>query len=82
MTEQPAPLIGWSHVSYDIIKEGVHLHIQEAIKYRGLRFVWSLDSHTGERLSRYFIRHIEYQSLNDAIKAWKENRRKKRVRLS
>lgn len=84
-SERPDPLISWHHVSYDIVKGQTHLHIQGANNYSGLRFVWSLDTNTGERRSRYFIRGHEYPSLADAIDAWVEKygkRKRKRVRLN
>lgn len=79
---QPSePCIGWFHVSYDVISNSTHHHVQEAVRYKGLRFIWTLNAITGERRSRFFIRDKEYDTLTDAIKAWRKLNPKRRVRL-
>jgi len=79
--EELVPALGWYHISYSMIRQWVHCHIQEATEYPGLRFVWTLDPFTNERTYRFFIGKQEYPSLNEAIKAWKQINRRKRVRL-
>lgn len=79
MSEE-VPQLGWKHIAYDIIGEAIHLHIQEAIEYRGLRFHWTLDTKTSERRSLFFIKDKEFETLNEAIANWKPPK-KKRVRL-
>lgn len=79
--EGTVPCLGWYHVTYDVIPEATHLHIQGCIEYPGIRFVWSLNTVTNERRHRFFIRGTEYESLNAAIAAWKPPKRKKRRRV-
>lgn len=81
MNDKPTPQLGWKHISLDVIGEAVHCHVQEAVEYRGLRSVWTLDTVTGERRTRFFIRVNQYETLNEAIAAWKRLNPKKRVRL-
>jgi hypothetical protein len=81
---EPWPLLGWSHVSYDIIREGVHHHVQKCREYPKLRFIWTLDTKTNERKSRFYIRALGFDDLNEAIEAYIEKYgkpKRKRVRL-
>lgn len=79
--DRPVPNLFWKHVSMGVIMESVHIHIQEAKKYRGLRSIWTIDTKTMDRKTRYFIKGKEYPTLNDAIDGWKEQRKRMRVRL-
>lgn len=82
------PLLAWYHIAYDVIGEGVHFHEQGCSEYPGLRFIWTLDTQTNERRSRFRVRNsrIDYDDLNEAIEVYIEKygipkKRRHRVRL-
>lgn len=79
--EQNTPALSWYHIGYDIINNQTHCHIQGANGYKNLRFIWTLNVNTGVRKSRFFIRGVEYDTLNEAIEAWREKYKPKRNRV-
>lgn len=79
--QRKGPCFGWHHVSMEVIGEGVHLHIQEANPYPGLRFHWKLDTVTNDREHKFYVKGAVFDDLEEAIEHWKTTKRRKRVRL-
>lgn len=79
--ERKGPCLAWRHVSLSVIREAVHCHIQEANAYPGLRFHWLLDTQTGERETKFYIKGNVFDDLEAAIAHWETLNKRKRVRL-
>lgn len=81
MDEPKDPQLNWFHIDYSIVNEGVHFHIQEAWEYPGLRLHFTLDTKTGVRQTRFFIRNVRFDKLHDAVVYYCRHYKPRKIRI-